>query len=131
MLSNLMAAVLLLHAVLGCCVHHGHERVIGAASSQVQASCHKGCSHTPASAGDPAGSRDRGGDTCDEERCDFLRSVQDDPGVKATALSAYATASPFARVVSAPQNDNSMGSVAPFIWHLPVRSHLAKHVLLI
>jgi hypothetical protein len=55
LLSNLLAALLLTHAVLGCCWHHGHrcaDRPTAAASGACQAACrHDHCGddeHQPA-----------------------------------------------------------------------------------
>jgi hypothetical protein len=82
LISSLMTAVLLVHALLGCCRHHAHACVIEAAQVSVACASHEGHSH-----GAPEGSDQHDGHQheCGGNACVFVRA--EGPQIAALAAS--------------------------------------------
>jgi hypothetical protein len=130
-MSKLMVAVVLLHAVLGCCLHHSHAGELGSAVPQVQTSPTGNPCHDRGRSYGPAGSHRHEGDPCHEERCVFVRPTQDDSEVKSACVGAVSIAHSISETTQLSQTRVWALRFVAHSHHLPVRSHLAKQVFLI
>ena len=131
-ISNLLIAVVVLHAVLGCCMHHSHADESGAVAQLAEPSCGRDCSQWEQHAHCPAGSHQGEERSCHEDQCVFVRPTQqDDSEIRPACVCTIPCALPVSGATQVAQ------SPAWFLWNetgtlpLPVRSHLAKQVLLI
>jgi hypothetical protein len=130
--SNMMAGIMLLHAVLGCCVHHDHTGEYGTgphfaqARLEIASHCREhGCKQGP------CGSHRHDSDPCHQGRCVFVRPSQDDLDLTAVNFHLLGTSLTTCQADD-PNASNAwgLGDATP-IAPLAVRSHLAKLVLLI
>ncbi len=131
MMSNLLVATMLLHAVLGCCLHHSHAEEGGNVSPQVSTSTASSPCHEHGQGSGPSGSHQHDGDSCHEAKCVFVRPPQENQDAEATSLGAVDTVFwAFKAICLGQTRSSALRNVASF-FDLPVRSHLAKQVLLI
>ena len=130
-MSNVMVAIMLLHAVLGCCWHHSHAGEGGSDSPQRQASRAENPRHDHGRGWGPAGPHQDENGFCHEEKCVFVRPSQDDQDTDAASVCVDSiTPSTSGAAHLSPALAWAVRIDAPS-HHLPVRSHLAKQVLLI
>lgn len=130
-MSNLLVATMLLHAVLGCCLHHSHVEEGGNVSPQVSTSTASSPCHEHGQGSGPSGSHQHDGDPCHEAKCVFVRPPQEDQVAEATSLGAIDTVFSALEAICVGQTHSSALRNVPSFCDLPVRSHLAKQVLLI
>jgi hypothetical protein len=131
-MSYTMVAITFLHAVLGCCLHHSHAREGASATAQLQMSVRaESPCHDHSRPCGPAGSHQHDGGSCHEGKCVFLRPSQDDLGVKAACLGLGSVALSAPKAADLSPLDGWTSQPGCACRHLPVRSHLAKQVLLI
>ena len=137
LLSNLTAAALLVHALAGCCWHHGHDCRLALAATErdgLAAACHYddacgGHSHDQ----EPVGEEQRhGDDRCQTAPCAFV-ATQSGPTVPASLVQQrdVAAVAP-ATIAGCPEvyGGRGMPSLAAADC-LPLRLHLLNRVLLI
>jgi hypothetical protein len=130
-MANLLVATMLLHAVLGCCLHHSHAEEGGNVAPQVLTSTASSLCDDHGHEGGPTGSHHHDGDPCHEAKCVFVRPPQEDQVAEATSLGAVNTVfSALEAICMGRTHSSALRNVASFC-DLPVRSHLAKQVLLI
>ena len=130
-MSHLLVATMLLHAVLGCCLHHSHAEEGSNVSPQVLTSTASSPCHEHEHEGGPTGSHQHDGDPCHEAKCVFVRPPQEDQVSEATIPGAVDTVfSALEAICLGLTHSSALGNVPPYC-DLPVRSHLAKQVLLI
>jgi hypothetical protein len=130
-MSNLLVATMLLHAVLGCCLHHSHAEEDGNVTPQVSMSQASSPCHEHGRGCGPSGSHQHDGDPCHEAKFVFVRPPQEDQDAEATSLGAVDTVFPAVEANCLGQTRSSAMRNVASTCDLPVRSHLAKQVLLI
>ncbi len=124
--SNLLATVLVAHSVLGCCWHHAHHDVCpGDEAGTRHSEAAKGC-HGPGSINDHHRAH-----LCDEARCTFIRPSSDELSQAADAALHLTALPSLAGVVGAQLSTGVLPAPSAPLCFLPLRLHLAKHVLLI
>ncbi len=133
LLSSLTAAILLAHALLGCCWHHAHA--CGHAHSPVAwvvAGCeaegpHEHSGHAP----DRPGHKGPGQDGCRGAKCDFVRPATENllPWAAAPCRPTSAAIVASDRSEAAGDAPQHLCAAGDLLW--PVRLHLAHQVLLI
>lgn len=129
--TNLMVAVVVLHAVLGCCMHHSHAAETGSAAPTGSTKCANDCDRHNTKECASHGPGHGGQGSCHEEKCVYIRPPRDDSQVAAFAIWLANARSMLAPVLNFDrQAAGSPDAEYPVIL-MPVRSHLAKHVLLI
>jgi hypothetical protein len=131
LLSTLTAALLALHAVLGCCWHHAHRCTTACAaaeSTDLHDGDHADCTDMPGSSHGP---RQHGGCECQDGVCIFVGPTR----VPLQELTTHFTALPALLATvgesSAPRWDDSPAPLAAELFAPSVRLHLACQVLLI
>ncbi len=149
-IGNMLVAVMLLHAMLGCGMHHSHagdsvnvlthcpaplEQFSGrdAHGHDPDHDLHPG--HDPGHGVDrecgPVGPHPHPDGPCQEEKCTFLRPAQDQVDVKAAPPSLDSVAWPDCSLVSRSVAGEWFPGPGAVLLQLSVRSHLAKRVLVI
>ena len=129
--TNLIAAVVVLHAVLGCCMHHSHASESACASASSPAHAESGCRHHHVEASASHGPDHGGQGCCHEEKCDFIRPPRDDS--KVTTLGMWPAGTPISLggELNLARQVHCHADLRRPACLLPVRLHLAKMVLLI
>ncbi len=131
------AIALLLHALLGCCWHHGHAHAMGCdhqhGAALAESACHEH-SHEHDDAEDSQSQPQPDGgcpESCDEGSCVFVRAESNPAGQMALAGAVDFVPLPLAATHDG--TANWAGQYVPI--HLdvgpPVRTHLRFQVLLI
>lgn len=130
LLSNLTALSLLIHALLGCCWHHGHSETC--ASSHAKAStC---CSHKhekPQGGGKESEPTEHSDQKCEGETCVFARTeTQSDIDIE---LAPAFESQFFQAKITTPCifKEPPAELYSPPVLLPPVRSHLLHRILLI
>lgn len=129
-ITHLVTTAMLVHSMLGCCVHHAHRDAgdaLPTSTAVVQSPDHTHCSQQCSSHNEPV---EHNGRSCQADPCVFVRQT------------AGATGQELRNLLAAPSSERGVPSIfqAPVahLWRptsalFPehVRSHLAKHLLLI
>ena len=136
--ATLTAAVLAVHAALGCCWHHGHSHTPTASGPMAaQRACSHGHEHGERHRHEGNGPREDApeenapcGGQCEEDSCVFLaggKPVMPDNGQAAVPVGGLLAASTDALFLPAAKRTRDVPPALP----PPLRLHLAKRVLLI
>jgi hypothetical protein len=129
-LSNLTAALLALHTVLGCCWHHAHSDDAQTGAVIASDACHDGHASPSGGAADACGQGHHGSHDCHESKCSFVSTSSPD---------GNSFAQPFQASVTRLLDDQHPLVGASFEQRLfatgwllsPVRLHLANQIMLI
>ena len=133
-LSNLTAALLALHTVLGCCWHHTHhgEESVATVGSIGSADSH-GCDHAhrAEAPSDSHGQGRHGGHECQGSTCVLGDSLRVEPRESDAPLDSLAAAHAPGERPSMYEEYNRPSFYAPDTLLPPLRLHLICQVLLI
>lgn len=129
-LSHLVLASVLMHSMLGCCIHHNHPEA-GEASGSLTALTQDSPTARSAeqcpSRDEPADHHDR---SCHAGICVFVRQAAGDASLRLRDLLAIPRCEPAVQVILlTPTDDQSTPLATVFPAHVPL--HLAKRLLLI
>jgi hypothetical protein len=129
-LSHLVLVAMLLHSMLGCCIHHHHGDVrdaLGTLTEVMDAGRHACGDDERVSPVPQDDSRDK---SCPREICVFLRHLEGDSSLQMRGWVALCVCPPIPHEeASSPSVDTAAPTPPDFPNH--VRPHLAKQVFLI
>jgi hypothetical protein len=129
-ITHLVTAAMLVHSMFGCCVHHAHRDAgdaLPSSTAVVRSPDHTQCSHQCSSHNEPV---EHSGRSCQADPCVFVRQTASSTGQELRNLLAVPSSEPGgSSIFPAPIAHLCQPACALFPEH--VRSHLAKHLLLI
>lgn len=129
-ITHLVTAAMLVHSMLGCCVHHAHGaagEVLQSSTPVVRSSDHTHWSQQCSSHNEPV---EHSGRSCQADPCVFVRQTASSTGQQLRSLLGNHSSEPGGPgVLLTSVTHPSLTTTALFSEH--VRSHLAKRLLLI